>query len=632
MKRAPPFRPSILARPRPRSAPGRLVGAIAAAALLALALAGTGIAEDAEEPLRLIPSQQDEAADDTGPAPGEGAPARIADPTADAEGGGISEAPAAALDEGGIVVGTLEAIDPDAAGLLVPGIEPFPADLWSGSRRSRIEALLPRLPALARSATMRRLALALLASEAEPPAGAGAAGALVLARAERLAAMGERGLALALLERARPPGGEEAIARLRTDRMLAALDYDGACAGIANNANRSGDGYWRRLRILCQAEAGLIEAATLGLDLLQESGAAPDSLFDDTIYAMAGLAEPTPERLDEATPLHVAAWRLAQIPIPAEATVSAPPDVLPAIVGAPESSPATRLRAAEHAWASGVLSAETLRELYRQMPFTPEERADPLAHIAGLEPVLAGALLLQAIEAQSVPALRAELLGAALSYAAAEGVLGSEARMLAHPVRSLPPAPEHVWLSGAAGRALIAAGDRDAAAAWYGLARERAPSDAGAAQGASRLWPLMLLSEDEPHLGAAAFEAWRAALAQDDDSADASRAIARQNWLVVLLDALGARIDHEVWDRLLADGRSVAAPAPAPALVRGLRVAADEGRLGETVLMALLLLGDGGPAMAGYGAVGPVVAGLVSLGLEEEARALALEAALAAGL
>ena len=605
---------------------------IAAAALLALAPAGASIAQDSEEPLQLIPSQPSEEAGETGSAPGEDAPARIADPSADGVGSAIAEAPAPVLDEDGIVVGTLEAIDPDAAGLLVPGIESFPDDLWSGSRRSRIEALLPRLPAVARSVTMRRLAVALLASEAEPPAGAGAAGALVLARAGRLAAMGERGLALALLERAGPPGGDEAITRLRTDRMLAALDYEGACAGIARNARRSADGYWRRLRILCQAEAGLIEAATLGLDLLQESGAASDPPFDDTIYAMAGLAEPAPARLDRASPLHVAAWRLAQIPIPPEATESVAPDLLPAIVGAPESSPATRLRLAEHAWASGMLSAEVMRDLYMQMPFTAEERADPLAQIAALEPVLAGALLMQAIEAQTVPALRAELLGAALSYAEAEGVLGGEARMLAHLVRTVPPAPENVWLSGAAGRALMAAADRDAAAAWHRVARERAPNDARAARGAARLWPLMLLSEDEPHLTAAAFEAWRAALAGDDETADPGRAIALQDWLVVLLDALGARIDHEVWDRLLAEGRSAPAPAPPPALVHGLRVAADEGRLGETVLLALLLLGDGGPAVAGHGAVGPVVAGLVSVGLEEEARALALEAALAVGL
>ena len=48
--------------------------------------------------------------------------------------------------------------------------------------------------------------------------------------------------------------------------------------------------------------------------------------------------------------------------------------------------------------------------------------------------------------------------------------------------------------------------------------------------------------------------------------------------------------------------------------------------------MALVLLGEAGPAVTGLATVGPVVSGLAAVGLREEARAIALEAALAAGL
>ena len=649
---APPHSP-----PR-RRLPGGLLCAIAAAAALLLASAGESVAQDDEAPLRLIPVQETEAGDSGGTAPGNAnlrplpgdvelrplpgdalAPIAesLSDPiivapvpgeplVLDAE-GSRDEPAATASDEGGIVVGTLAEIDPDAAGVVLPGIEHFPADLWAGSRRSRIEALLPRLPALATSASVRRLALALLTSPGQPPAGAGEPGALVLSRAERLAAMGARDQALALLDRAGPPGGADAIARLRTESRLVALDYDGACEGIASRAGRTGDGYWRRVRILCQAEAGLIEAATLGLELLLESDASPDPLFDDTIYAMAGLAEPLLERLDRPTPLRVAAWRLAQFPIPSAAIATAVPDVLPTIVEAPESSPATRLHAAERAWALGTLPIEAVRALYMQTAFSPEERADALAQIVGLEPVLARALMVQAIEAQTVPALRAELLAALLSDAERHG-----GRLLAHAladqVRSIPPAPAHAWFGVLAGRALIAAGDRDGAAGWYALAHAR---------GAPRLWPLMLLSADESHLTAADFDAWLASQEGDGGEADAaaeSGASAKRDGLVVLLAALGGRIEPEVWDRLLVDEAAVAAraPAPAPALIHGLKEAAGAGRLGETVLMALLLLGDAGPVADGAATVGPVVSALIAVGLREEARAIALEAALAAGL
>ena len=621
-----PLCPSRVGR-KPWSA---LVGAILPAVLLLIATAGVGIAQESDEPLRLIPQQQSEDGDESGSEPGEGEGASPnIDSVVGAEGDDATDSAAPASAEGGIRVGALEAIDPDAAGIPVEGIEPFPGDLWSGSRRSRVEALLPRLPVAAPSFAMRRLALGLLTSPAQPPAGEGEAGALALARAERLVAMGARDVALALLESAGPAGGQSLTARIKNDRLLAAFDLDTACAQILGKAGRAGDGYWRRVRILCQAHAGLIEAATLGLELLLETDAAPDQVFDDTIYAMAGLAEPVVDSMADPTPLRVAAWRLAQLPIPVEAVARAVPDVLPAIVVAPESLPGTRLLAAERAEASGALPIEALRDIYRTMSFSSEERADALAQVESLEPPLGRALMLQAIEAETAPALRAELLAEALFLAEAQGAHGTAARAFAHLVGTVPPAPAHVWFSAAAARAFIAAGELDAAARWYALATDHGSRNPEALRASLRLWPLMLLSGDDDHLTTAKFNAW---LSLRADEGGRTVAVARANWLAILVDALGGHVDPEVWDRLLLDEPPVAARGAALALANGLLKAAEGGQLGETVLLALLLLGDAGPAAAGIATVGPVVSSLVSADLQEEARAIALEAALAAGL
>ena len=63
-----------------------------------------------------------------------------------------------------------------------------------------------------------------------------------------------------------------------------------------------------------------------------------------------------------------------------------------------------------------------------------------------------------------------------------------------------------------------------------------------------------------------------------------------------------------------------------------MRRAARAGRVGETVLLALLAFGEEGPAAAAPPLLGEVLANLVTVGLEEDARALAVEAALVAGL
>ena len=67
-------------------------------------------------------------------------------------------------------------------------------------------------------------------------------------------------------------------------------------------------------------------------------------------------------------------------------------------------------------------------------------------------------------------------------------------------------------------------------------------------------------------------------------------------------------------------------------LAHALRVAAADLRIGETVMLALIVLGDAGVAGAGALAIETVVAALHTVGLRVEARALALEAALAAGI
>jgi hypothetical protein len=60
--------------------------------------------------------------------------------------------------------------------------------------------------------------------------------------------------------------------------------------------------------------------------------------------------------------------------------------------------------------------------------------------------------------------------------------------------------------------------------------------------------------------------------------------------------------------------------------------AAAQNRRGETVLLALLALGPGGPATATADTLSEVAAALRAVRLEKDARRLALEAALARGV
>jgi hypothetical protein len=64
---------------------------------------------------------------------------------------------------------------------------------------------------------------------------------------------------------------------------------------------------------------------------------------------------------------------------------------------------------------------------------------------------------------------------------------------------------------------------------------------------------------------------------------------------------------------------------PPEALLRQLNRAAAAGRVGETVLLALTLLDSSTSGVPGAMALGSVVGALYSIGLEADARALAVE-------
>ena len=131
----------------------------------------------------------------------------------------------------------------------------------------------------------------------------------------------------------------------------------------------------------------------------------------------------------------------------------------------------------------------------------------------------------------------------------------------------------------------------------------------------------------KPTFDHAMFARWRKARAAGRETA----APAGGALLLTLLDALGVEVPPEMWMETVGPGREMAA-LPPPGLVAALDRSAKDGRVGETVLLALTVLGADAPGKLHPSAIGPVVRALVGIGLAREARALALEVAFGAGL
>ena len=144
------------------------------------------------------------------------------------------------------------------------------------------------------------------------------------------------------------------------------------------------------------------------------------------------------------------------------------------------------------------------------------------------------------------------------------------------------------------------------------------------------MWPLAVLSDVEETIpfDAAELDKWWQAQKKDGGEAAPGRA----RLLFGLLAALDKPVATGLWTQLIGDARPVTTAIPNPALRHALRVASADLRIGETVMLAMIVLGEDGVAGAGAMAVETVVAALRTVGLRHEARALAREAALAAGI
>ncbi|MBT3627259.1 MAG: hypothetical protein HN527_04120, partial [Rhodospirillaceae bacterium] len=381
---------------------------------------------DSDAPIRLVPLEEVSPPSETPvpelvlesmPSLNEVTPLSAVETLAPLEELGQAES-AAGADNAGVEVGALADINADDIGLLAEQSGGFPNALWHGTRRDLLTLLMPRLPIEARSPAMRTATLKLLLSPGAAPRDETAeTGALLRLRADILADMGEFGVAIALL-RAAPSGDfEEIIARYDSDRMFLKLDFDGACEQARARIDLSMDAYWQRALIFCQSKNEQFEAASLGLDLLRESGYAPDAAFVTLINGMSGYGEAALNSMPNPSPLLVAMLRNMGIQTPRNALDAANPALLRLIAGAADSDIELRLVAAEQAEAVGALPAASVGALYAQVQFTPEERANPISQSAAMDGPLARAILYQAVTAETVPTARAEVIGVLLESA-----------------------------------------------------------------------------------------------------------------------------------------------------------------------------------------------------------------------
>jgi len=528
-----------------------------------------------------------------------------------------------------VEVSPLQAVNPESAGVLDQSHGGFGVDMWAGASRAMVVRLLPQLPVGAPSPVMHDLMRRLLLSIATAPAGKPTGASLIALRVERLAAMGDAEGVSQLLDAAPIPQNDEGLSRTRVNSLFLSGDTKGACDRVNDLIHDYAAPFWQKAFAFCQILADQKDKARLSISLLRDSESAKDPAFFAIARVLLGDTTESVGTISAPSPLEIAMLRSARQPLPPDVAASADPAVLQAIADYPEADEKVRLAAAERAEAAGVLPASELAKVYSEVSFKPEELANALSVAEKDGGARGRALLYQAAVQQGVPTARAEVLQAAWKLARKAGVYATSARVNAPLLASMTPSAELMWFAADAGRALFVAGEKDQAFSWYDFTADAAPRDADARKARAALWPVAVLSDTGNHLtfDTETVQKWIATEKDLNEDGWQDRAAL----VLGLLDALGLPVAPGNWDPLVTTARSES-QVPGVALWTALRQAGDDNRIGATVLFAMLALGENGPGAASPIVANAAVAGLGAVGLTDDARKLALEAAVGAGL
>ena len=569
---------------------------------------GAAAADDTPPPLRLPGQSPGPASDPAAAQPGGPSPVRIE-------------------------VDQLGRISPDSVGTLTAGQGGFGIDMWAGTGRKVIETLLPRLPVRTTSRAMRDLMRRLLLSTATAPPGGENAKSLVAMRLDALAALGDVAGTDALIKAAPSRGITEELLRAEADLLFATNDNARACPLVAGQIKDDVSTYWQKAFIFCQSLAGEHDRASLGVSLLREEGE-DDPVFFGLIDRLSGVEKFEIESLSSPAPLHFAMVRASRARLPVDVISSDNPSVLRTVATSPNARPELRIDAAERAENIGALRTDVLRQLYAGVTFSEDALDNPLTRARGDRSPLSRALLYRKALVESVPTALAEVLNRAFGLAREGGRFMAAARTYSGILGNLSPTRDLAWFAPGAVRAAIAAGDADTAGRWLAVLRSGAVLNEEAALERDRLMPLLRLAglPDEGGIDEQALRRWAEDAASAADGGSRGQPARRASLLFNILEALGDEVPPELWAGLLAGPPRAPVLMPRAAIWRTLGDAAENGRTGETVLLALLTLGEAGPAEADPIVLGRVVSSLRRAGLEADARAIALEAAVAAGI
>lgn len=337
------------------------------------------------------------------------------------------------------------------------------SEIWSGSPRGPIEAMLARLPLATPVASIHALARRLLLTKAGAPVGE-APHAFQTVRIQALMDAGLVEDAATLATQAQLKDDPE-FAQVQADAVLLGERTIDACGNATQARLSNADAFWIQLRAYCYAVGGQGDMLDLTRGVMKAQGT-DDPAFEILLNDVLARKAAEPGEIRDPNALDIFLLRLIGLPV--SPSYAAKFGLSASVLALRDSKnpPNARADAAEQVVHSGAVSAVELGVIADAQTFTPAQLADAATAAAGLPFFEAQALLRQAVAHATSPDAKAALLFAALQRGEKDGLLPVAAGLQASGAAAVKPDAAMRADAGLVARALLLAGNSDAAERW----------------------------------------------------------------------------------------------------------------------------------------------------------------------
>lgn len=388
---------------------------------------------------------------------------------------------------------TLQAVDAEAVGTLNPSSGGLGFNMWNGTTRKSAAQLVSNLPATPATHTARDLQERLLLSIAALPQDTPNV-SLLEARVAKLINMGALDGAIDLV-RATPQGSRGSmLAQAEINALLIAGRINEACGAIKSYSASFEDMFWLKAAAMCAFHDNDPTSAAFSVDLVREMAGENDATFFGLVAAIRSGSAVNPDLLSDLRPIDIALLAIAKQSIPASQLETGNAAAIIGLTNAAATPTDMRLEAARKAEKLGLISADTLADIYRAVNFDPADLENALDDAAEGVQARQYAKLYQAAAQSDVPAARAEILAALFETAQIEGDFLQAARLCAPLIDDIPVNSDFSWFAVTALKTSIAVNNMERAANWLQVAKSSANPGNDISSRLSLLYPVLAIS------------------------------------------------------------------------------------------------------------------------------------------